>query len=198
MSRTPLVILASELGFMLQEAIEKKDWNIVCQVFSELTGEDIEAPIDSVEIVDANSYVKEFLSAVRKELQQEKKTQTKKPTKKSVKKLKDIIETNDGNGTIEVVDNFTVKGKRKKATPVLSNGKNKFESMHEAIAEAGQDKNFYKIDDNIKPVERTRRPFSEREVECSECKKRVKVHPMFIKENYICDNCIQKRTRGGG
>ena len=192
MSRTPLVILASEIGFMLQEAIEKKDWNLVCQVFSELTGEEIEIPIDRVEVVDANAYAKEFLSAIRKELEQEKKTQTKKPSKKSVKKLKDTIETN----AIEIVDNFTVKGKRKKASPVISTGKNKFESMHEAIAEAGQDKNFDKIDDNIKPVERTRRPFSERQIECTECNKSVKVHPMFIKENFICDSCIQKRTRG--
>jgi len=192
MSRTPLVILASEIGFMLEEAIDKKDWNLVCQVFSELTGEE-KAVEEDVSIDDIKS---EILSALMKAVGPGEKTQTKKPTKKSVKKLKDIIETNDGNGTIEVVDNFTVKGKRKKASPVVSNGKNKFESMHDVIAEAGQDKNFDKIDDDIKPVERTRRPFSEKAVKCSECNKSVKVHPMFIKENYVCDNCIQKKTKG--
>jgi hypothetical protein len=192
MSRTPLVILASEIGFMLEEAIDKKDWNLVCQVFSELTGEE-KVVEEDVSIDDIKS---EILSALMKAVGPGKKTQAKKPTKKSVKKLKDIIETNDSNGTIEVVDNFTVKGKRKKASPVVSNGKNKFESMHDAIAEAGQDKNFDKIDDDIKPVERTRRPFSEKAVKCSECNKSVKVHPMFIKENYVCDNCIQKKTRG--
>ncbi len=177
---------------MLEEAIDKKDWNLVCQVFSELTGEE-KVVEEDVSIDDIKS---EILSALMKAVGPGKKTQTKKPTKKSVKKLKDIIETNDRNGTIEVVDNFTIKGKRKKASPVVSNGKNKFESMHDAIAEAGQDKNFDKIDDDIKPVERTRRPFSEKAVKCSECNKSVKVHPMFIKENYVCDNCIQKKTRG--
>lgn len=190
MNRTPLVILASEIGFMLEEAIDKKDWSLVCQVFSELTGEEKEVEDDKVEIVDANSYSRQFhdmkseiLSALRKELGQEKKTQPKKPLpKKAVKPKKS--------------DDFTVERKKKKASPVVSNGKNKFDSMPDVIAEAGQDRDFNKIDDNVKPTERARKPFSERQVECTECNKSVKVHPMFIKENYICDNCIQKKTRG--
>ena len=185
MSRTPLVILASEIGFMLEEAIDKKDWSLVCQVFSELTGEEKE-----VEIVDANSYNKQFhdmkseiLSELRKAVGQEKKTQPKKPLpKKAVKPKKS--------------DDFTVERKKKKTSPVVSNRKNKFDSMPDAIAEAGQDKDFDKIDDNVKPAERARKPFSERQVECIECNKPVKVHPMFIKENYVCDNCIKEKTRG--
>lgn len=191
MNRTPLVILASEIGFMLEEAIDKRDWGLVCQVFSELTGEEKEVEDDKVEIVDANSYSRQFydmkseiLSALREELGQEKKTQPKKPSPKKAVKPKQS-------------DDFTVERKKRgKASPVIPNGKNKFDSMHDAIAEAGQDRDFDKIDDKVKPTERTRRPFSERQVECIECNKSVKVHPMFIKENYVCDNCIQKKTRG--
>jgi hypothetical protein len=179
MSRTPLIILASEIGFMLEEAIDKKDWNLVCQVFSELTGEEKTVKDDK----DTNSFSKEFLSALRKELGQEKKTQPKKQAKKTPEpKPPDYFSA-------------TTK-KRKRSSPVVPDGKNKFDSMHDAIAEAGQDKNFDKIDDRVKPTERTRKPFSERQVECTECNKSVKVHPMFIKENYVCDSCVQKKTRG--
>ena len=185
MNRTPLVILASEIGFMLEEAIDKKDWSLVCQVFFLLTGEEKEVEKDRVEIVDANSYSKQFhdmkseiLSALREEL-----GQAKKPSPKKAVKPKQS-------------DDFTVERKKKKASPVVSKGKNKFDSMSDAIAEAGQDKDFDKIDDNVKPAERARKPFSERQVECTECNKSVKVHPMFIKENYVCDNCIKEKTRG--
>lgn len=190
MSRTPLVILASEIGFMLEEAIDKRDWSLVCQVFSELTGEEKEVEDDKVEIVDGDSYTRQFydmkseiLSALREELGQEKKTQPKKPSPKKAVKPKQS-------------DDFTVERKKKKASPVVSNGKNKFDSMRDAIAEAGQDRDFDKIDDNVKPAERARKPFSERQVECTECNKSVWVHPMFIKENYVCDKCLQKKTRG--
>lgn len=179
MSRTPLVILASEIGFMLEEAIDKRDWGLVCQVFSELTGEEKTVKDDK----NTNSFSKEFLSALRKELGQEKKTQPKKPSPKKAVKPKQS-------------DDFTVERKKKKASPVVPNGKNKFDSMHDAIAESGQDKNFDKIDDNVKPTERARKPFFERQVECTECNKTDKVHPMFIKENYVCDKCVQKKTRG--
>ena len=190
MSDVALVVLASEIGFTLEEAIDKKDWGLVCQAFFLLTGEEKEVEEDRVEIVDANSYSKQFhdmkseiLSELRKAVGQEKKTQPKKPLpKKAVKPKKS--------------DDFTVERKKKKASPVVSNGKNKFDSMRDAIAEAGQDRDFNKIDDNVKPTERARKPFSERQVECTECNKSVKVHPMFIKENYVCDNCIQKKTRG--
>ncbi len=186
MNRTPLVILASEIAFMLEEAIDNKDWTLVCNVYSELTGEIKEIEDDKVEIVDANSFSKEFLSALRKELEQGKKTEPKKKVAK--KQIKKTVE-------VKKSDDFTIDRKRKSRKPVTSAGNNKFETMTEIIAEAGRDNGYDKINDSVKPSERTRRPFTNKRISCLECSKSVEVHPMFVKENYVCDNCIQKRGR---
>jgi hypothetical protein len=187
MSRTPLVILASEIAFMLEEAIDNKDWTLVCNVYSELTGEVKEVEDDKV---DNNSSVDEFLSALReklkKELEQEKKIEPKKKVAK--KQIKKTVE-------VKKSDDFTIDRKRKSRKPVTSAGNNKFETMTEIIAEAGRDNGFDKINDSVKPSERTRRPFTNKRISCLECSKSVEVHPMFVKENYVCDNCIQKRGR---
>jgi len=43
------------------------------------------------------------------------------------------------------------------------------------------------INDDIKPVERTRRPHKDVEVFCQDCKQNITIHPQFKRDPYYCD-----------
>lgn len=185
----PLVVLASEIGFMLEEAIDNKDWAMVCEVFYKITGEEKKVEEDKVEIVDANSYSRQFhdmkseiLSALREELGQEKKTQPKKPSPKKDVKPKQS-------------DDFSVKNNKPSRKVTDRPSTNKFEQMQDLTAEAEQENGFDKINDNVKPVERSRKTYSPKKVACTECGGINEVNPIFARETYTCDKCMKKRIR---
>ena len=176
MTRMPLVILASEISYMLEEAIDKKDWNIVCQAFLELSGETKEITDKPVSLEDIKS---EILASVMDALGNgQKKPTVKKQSKKSTKQQE------------EKSSEFSVD---KKSRKVKATSENKFESMHDVIEEAAKEKNFDKIDDNVEPSQRARRPSSTKSVKCVECQSVNSVHPLFARENFTCDRCLGKR-----
>jgi len=43
------------------------------------------------------------------------------------------------------------------------------------------------VDDNIKPVERKRKPHKDVEVFCQDCKKNITIHPQFKRDPYYCE-----------
>lgn len=43
------------------------------------------------------------------------------------------------------------------------------------------------VDDDIKPVERKRKPYTDVEVFCQDCKKNITIHPQFKRDPYHCE-----------
>lgn len=72
---------------------------------------------------------------------------------------------------------------------------NKFDTMTDLLGDAAKENGFDKINDNIKPCERNRPAFSYKNVTCRECNRSMDVHPMFAKENYVCDKCVGRMGR---
>jgi hypothetical protein len=154
----------------LFEAIQNKDWGMVADVYTSLTGEEIEVDSDEKMI---NSQFQELLNRVNK---LENNTTTSK-SNKSTKQKK------------SKVDKTVANTRNKKSKDRV----NKFDLMSDVLPEVDKEVGFDKIDDNIRPCHRDRPRFSTKEVTCRECKKSSEVHPMFAKENYICDKCLPKR-----
>jgi hypothetical protein len=170
MSKTPLMFLVSELASILEEAIDKKDWDLVCQAYSELTGETKE--IEDEQSMVINDLKSEILASIREELKQaQKQPSTKaKPSAKNKSKLTTAKKQVDAN-------------------------LNKFEQMQQSYnEEAFKENGFDKINDKVQPSQRTRKAFTMAKITCSECGKSNEVHPMFVKENYVCDRCLRRRT----
>lgn len=72
---------------------------------------------------------------------------------------------------------------------------NRFDTMTDLLGDAAKENGFDKINDNIKPCERNRPAFSYKNVTCRECNRSMDVHPMFAKENYVCDKCVGRMGR---
>jgi hypothetical protein len=98
------------------------------------------------------------------------------------------------NNTTTTKSNKTSKTGRKKATAKQEEKINRFEQMVDILPEVDKEDGFDKINDNIKPTSRNRPKFSQKQVTCRECGKTNEVHPMFAKENYICDRCLNRRN----
>ena len=60
---------------------------------------------------------------------------------------------------------------------------NKFDPGLDADEEDGYDT----INDNVKPVERTRKPHKNVDVFCQDCKQTISVNPQFKREPYFCE-----------
>lgn len=88
-------------------------------------------------------------------------------------------------------DQTTVKKPKKgRASKEKVSSNNKFDSMTDLLADAAKENGFDQINDKIQPSERNRPRFSYKNVTCRECNRSMDVHPMFAKENYICDKCV--------
>lgn len=148
----------------IEWAIENKDWNEIATTYELLTGRKIEVPSND-KVVD--SQFKELLERVNK------------------------LE----NSTTTTKSNKSSKAGRKKATARQEEKKvNRFEQMVDILPEVDKEDGFDKINDNVKPTSRNRPKFSQKQVTCRECGKTNEVHPMFAKENYICDRCLNRRN----
>lgn len=88
-------------------------------------------------------------------------------------------------------EDFSVKRKTKDRK--VSFKSNKFESMKDAIAEAGKEEGFDKINDDVRITERNRKKFEYKKVTCTQCNKSFDVHPLFARSSYTCDSCLGKR-----
>lgn len=163
---------------LLKEALTNGDWNFVAQAYFMLSGEKIE-PMES----DAFS----LLSIILEKIQDI--TDEKPKKKKPVKKTKPKVEKK------ELDNSFSVESNKPSRKVVAKNTSNKFELMQDAIAEAGNESGYDKINDNVKPSQRNRKSYSTKNVVCIDCNKSFDVNPLFAKENYICDNCLQRRGR---
>lgn len=163
---------------LLKEALSSGDWNFVAEAYYMLSGEKVD-PMES----DALS----LLSIILEKIQDI--TDEKPKKKKPVKKTKPKVEKK------ELDNSFSLESNKPSRKVVAKNTGNKFELMQDAIAEAGNENGYDKINDNVKPSQRNRKSYSTKNVVCIDCNKSFDVNPLFAKENYICDNCLQRRGR---
>lgn len=65
--------------------------------------------------------------------------------------------------------------------------------------EASDEPGFDKINDNVPPTPRKRKPFKPAIMECTVCHKKKEVAPLFKRdaEMYKCDECLVKGATGG-
>lgn len=154
----------NDLEVMIKSGILERDWNYIKDAYLILTGNDIELP-------EEEGLIKEMMRRLER-LEKGSKTET--PPKKPSK-----------------VQNKT---KEQKVEPAKSNGRiNKFEEMAKELnLEIKKENGFDKINDNVPPTPRTRKPYTPVTLTCTRCKKTEEVNPMFKKDDYRCNNCIGK------
>lgn len=163
---------------LLQKGIENSDWSHITEAYFTLTGDELSVPENNSTATNTDEFIKTVMDRLTK-LESKTKSSEKKEPKTSKKTAEFDFKTKSNKPSRKVSD-------RKK--------ENKFEQMHnEVFAEAEQEKDFDKIDDNIKPSQRTRKAYSPKSVACTVCGGINEVNPLFAREMYTCDSCIAKR-----
>ena len=176
---------------LLEKALEECNWDLVSDVYEMMTGKKIDPPTvdDGFDVLcNITDRLASLESSIVNALGLASNNEKKKPSRKSTPKVrkKEPKESIDLN-------NFSA-GQNKPSRKVSAEGKvNKFEDMQDAIAEAGRESGYDKINDNVKPTSRRRKSYSTKDVNCVECNKTFSVHPMFVRDNYTCDKCISRR-----
>lgn len=172
---------------LLQKALEECNWEFVSDVYEMMTGKRIDPP-EPDDVFDMLCNISDKISNLESNLLSENKTAGKKRkyTKKSNTK------STNQKKLPESID-FSVASEKKSRKISGDNRENKFEQMTGVMEEAEKESGYDKINDDIKPTSRNRKTYSEKSVKCSECNNAFKVHPMFVRENYVCDRCIGRR-----
>ena len=159
---------------LLENGLRLKDWKKIASVYTILSGNTFEEPYnEQVVSNDIDNRIDDLESRISE-------------LEKTIYS-KNIIDVPQSNKRSNDLD-FTVKQKDpvKKIKPV-----NKFEKIDISSDEIEDD--LDSINDSIERTPRTRKPFSLSKVTCSECKKTLEVKSVLVRENYVCDRCINKR-----
>ena len=161
----PLIIDLQHIIDTLKEGILEKDWECVIRVYVLLSGEALEIEPAPPETPSDLAYIISRLSQLEKAVSEKKK---------------------------EELD-FSVD-RRRKTEPIDtgSQRENKFEDIKDIDVEK-EEPEYDRVNDNVKPVPRRRKPFAEKMVVCASCSKEKSVHPTLYRENYVCDKCLLKR-----
>lgn len=174
-----LVVSLNEVVDLLFYGIDKADWSAITEAYSVLTGKELPTPSTTSNEDDTATMLQKMMDRLNKLENNNKSTRSKKKDSPKIENKKDDFST----GT----------NRQSSRTVVKQNRENKFESMRDVLAEAEHERGFDKIDDNIKPVERNRKSYKPKQINCGECGSSNQVHPMFVRDNYVCDRCIQRR-----
>lgn len=174
-----LVVSLNEAVDLLFYGIDKADWSSITEAYFVLTGKELPVPSASNDSDNTTVMLQKMMDRLNKLENNNKPTRNK-------KKASSKVESQE--------DEFVAGPSRQSSrTVVKKNRENKFESMQDAVAEAERERGFDKIDDNVKPVERNRKSYTPKQVKCGECGSSNQVHPLFVRDNYVCDRCIQRR-----
>jgi len=174
---------------LLLKALEDGDWEFVSEAYFLLSGVRKEpSKSDDMSKMFSRLMSKQDLIAA------------------TVEKLHDIIEGSPAPKKKKPVEkkeekprvdeNFSVQSnKSSRKVSDRRQVENKFEGMQDAIAEAEREQGYDKIDDNVERTNRTRKTYTTKTVTCASCGAISEVNPMFARDSYICDRCLQKRGR---
>lgn len=158
----------------LKEAIENKDWDCVSEVFFMITGSEKVVDEDSSEITEITQMFKVLQSRIDGIQNNKTKKNNLTPRPRAPLRTK------------------TTRASRSKSD-AENKRPNKFEEMTGLDAEVKRERGYDKINDNVKPSQRTRERFKTVAAVCVDCGKNFDIHPTLLKENYVCDKCLIRR-----
>lgn len=173
---------------LLLKALEDGDWEFVSEAYFLLSGVRKEpSKSDDLSKMFSRLMSKQDLIAT------------------TVEKLHDIIEGSPASKKKKPVEkkeekprvdeNFSVQSNKPSRRVTDRHMENKFDDMHDVLAEAEREQGYDKIDDNVERTNRTRKTYTTKTVTCTSCGAISEVNPMFARDGYICDRCLQKRGR---
>jgi|688.fasta_scaffold272183_2 hypothetical protein len=112
-----------------------------------------------------------------------------------IDKLALAIKEKDWDAVLDVVN--ILSGGQTEAEEVKPVETNKRQNLFESMKGYEEDKipGYDKVNDNVTPTARSRKPFKMRSMSCSGCKKTFEVHPDLARENFTCDRCAAKRFK---
>ena len=169
---------------LLYSALETGNWENVSEAYFLLSGERIDTPKEP-EVINFDT-LKDVVDRLE-QLEKQKKPAEK--TRRGRPKKKPVDQSNNGSDN----EDFLVKPRTSKSKRERASVKNKFESMTGVLEEAEQEKGIDKIDDSKYTPKNKRKAFTAKNVTCSECNTASEVHPLFARDNYICDKCLSRR-----
>ena len=171
---------------LLLKALEEKDWEVVSEAYFLLSGvrKEPSGSDDISKMFQKLMNKQDFIANAVEKLQDLIDGKPKKKKLAAPKKEKPAID-----------ENFSVKSNKPSRKVTDRKTENKFEEMHDAMAEAEKEQGYDKIDDNVKRTNRSRRAYSTKTVTCGDCGSTSEVNPLFARDGYICDRCLQRRGR---
>ena len=145
----------------LKEGIETNNTDLIEEAYSLLTDEDINFPTKTVSIPIETPPTQIHIPELEREIRQRANVSS-----ENVQSL-EMDFTMDKNKTKTEKKDFV----------------NNFDPGLDADEEDGYDL----INDNVKPVERTRSPHKNVTVFCQDCQKNIEVNPQFKRDPYFCE-----------
>ena len=145
----------------LKEGIETNNTDLIEEAYALLTDEDINFPTKTVSIPIETPPTQIHIPELEKEIRQRANVSS-----ENVQSL-EMDFTMDKNKTKTEKKDFV----------------NNFDPGLDADEEDGYDL----INDNVKPVERTRSPHKNVTVFCQDCQKNIEVNPQFKRDPYFCE-----------
>lgn len=174
---------------LLLKALEENDWEFVSEAYFLLSGTRKDPPDgghDDISKTLSRLLAKQdFIANTVEKLQELIDGNTKTKEKK----------TNTKKETSDIDKDFSVRSNKPSRKVTDRTIENKFDDMADVIAEAGKENGYEKINDNIKRSNRSRKSYSPKTVTCTDCNSKSEVNPLFARDSYVCDKCLQKRGR---
>ena len=156
---------------LLKEAILEKDWDKVKEFYAEFTGEELVE--EQKQKPTKKEYSEDYIHVIGKRTPLKKQT-TIDPETGEVKNIASFEPVNPDK--IKTVGNLWSPDEYIDSIPASER------QEHENTKYKPKTKKLVK-----------NKPFTLSKVICRNCNKQYEVHPIYAKENYICDKCIKTR-----
>ena len=145
----------------LKEGIETNNTDLIEEAYSLLTDEDINFPTKTVSIPIETPPTQIHIPELEKEIRQR---------------------ANVSSENVQSLEmDFTMDKNKTKAE------KKDFVNNFDPGLDTDEEDGYDLINDNVKPVERTRSPHKNVTVFCQDCQKNIEVNPQFKRDPYFCE-----------
>ena len=145
----------------LKEGIETNNTDLIEEAYSLLTDEDINFPTKTVSIPIETPPTQIHIPELEKEIRQR---------------------ANVSSENVQSLEmDFTMDKNKTKAE------KKDFVNNFDPGLDTDEEDGYDLINDNVKPVERTRSPHKNVTVFCQDCQKNIEINPQFKRDPYFCE-----------
>ena len=145
----------------LKEGIETNNTDLIEEAYSLLTDEDINFPTKTVSIPIETPPTQIHIPELEREIRQR---------------------ANVSSENVQSLEmDFTMDKNKTKAE------KKDFVNNFDPGLDTDEEDGYDLINDNVKPVERTRSPHKNVTVFCQDCQKNIEVNPQFKRDPYFCE-----------